>query len=99
MIEQAKTLGKRAREHMLVVDSDFLDKLLQRPEIRQEYDLHVARAFSSPILGGNPVANGRTVAEEKAFLDRQRQRSQESLEHRARQRGDGDHQLWQRGHS
>ncbi|MCQ9355766.1 hypothetical protein NQ020_10995 [Corynebacterium sp. 1222RC1] len=48
VIKQAKTLGKQAREHMMIVDSDFLDALLQRPEIRAEYDLHVKQAFDNP---------------------------------------------------
>ncbi|CAB0793087.1 hypothetical protein FRC0263_00827 [Corynebacterium diphtheriae] len=89
VIKQAKSLGKQARDRMLIVDSDFLDKLLQRPEIKAEYDKHVERAFSNPILGGNPVRYGRTVAEERTFLDRQRQRSQESLERTEQRRKDG----------
>lgn len=87
VIKQAKTLGKRAREHMVIVDSDFLDKLLERPEIRAEYDKFVAKAFDQHF--GNPVANGRTVAEERAFLERQKRRSAEAQERRARQRDGG----------
>lgn len=97
IVEQAKkkalATAKAVRDHMLVVDSEFLDHLLEQPKVQDMYDRFVTQAFSSPILGGNPVRYGRTVAEERAFIERQKRRSAEAQERRARQRGDGDRQL------
>lgn len=92
IVEQAKKKAlagaKAVRDHMLVVDSEFLDYMLKQPGVQDMYDKFVERAFSNPILGGNPVMYGRTVAEDKAFIERQKRRSAEAQERRARQRGD-----------
>ncbi|WP_347305988.1 hypothetical protein [Corynebacterium sp. SA-MJD20WY100] len=97
IVEQAKkkalATAKAVRDHMLVVDSEFLDYMLKQPGVQDMYDKFVERAFSNPLLGGNPVRYGRTVAEERAFIERQKRRSAEAQERRARQRGDGDRQL------
>lgn len=63
--------------------------MLKQPGVQDMYDKFVERAFSNPILGGNPVMYGRTVAEDKAFIERQKRRSTEAQERRARQRGEG----------
>lgn len=96
IIEQAKKKAlagaKAARDRMLVVDSEFLDYMLKQPGVQDMYDKFVDRAFANPLLGGNPVRNARTVAQDRAFLDRQRQRSQESLQ-RTEQRRKGGPQM------